>query len=76
MHTTETKQENNNRKTLRFRYERCLEASNLLQLPWSEIVDDGLLAVKLLNKKHYRAAVVIREQAYRELIYSLLAQEK
>lgn len=51
MHTTETKQENNNRKTLRFRYEWCLEASNLLQLPWCEIVDDRLLAIKLLNKK-------------------------
>lgn len=62
MHTTKIKQENNNIKTLRFKYELCSWLSNLVQLPFQEIMDDRLLDIKLLNKKHYRTAIVICEQ--------------
>lgn len=51
MHTTKMKQERNNIKTLRFKYELCSWLSNLVELPFHERMDDRLQKIKLLNKK-------------------------
>jgi len=76
MHTAKIKQENNNIKTLRFTYELCSWLSNLVQLPFHEIMHDRLLDMKLLNKKYERPAVGICEQTKHkknsEFIHDLL----